>query len=651
MPPLRADEYWQRLKIDLNIIDIGRVGELLDQGRLEEARDHFISCARAAWQYRWLSVRHFTLKRLGEALDAERFPELRGIADALMAEAPGAAKQFLDHLRQRRKPDCSSYIHSPSAPAADFDPEAAASFALWQAWAATRDERFKHHLARRIAQYLDPLHVISWHETFSSWGMLVMSTVHHGGIDDETLCKLILFGLDHAEQCNVTSHLSEPPQPSIGGNHLFAWLGGWLTATILFPEFRRSPALQFAAIARLDDELSKQVMPDGSMIEGAPGYQNCCIYGASVFLRMCAEQGIELPQTTRDAWEKMMRFCIGLVRPDGRLPMFGDSQDDRTYAAPMRKFYQIPELDWLTTEGKEGHPPSYTSKDFPCIGYYVQRTGWRRDDLWLCFDGGRFGQAHHHEDKLNFELDAYGRTMIVDAGVRSYSDHWFRTWSVLAQAHNVLLIDGVGQCRWRQDRDLWFSPIPLKNRWETGPEWDIAEADFTGPYEREIGPIVQRRRIVFHRTQPAFWWITDTLEGPGEHEVTELFHFAHDIETVTTLNDGVRTRLPGGPDLAILCLFSGEPLGKEQRKAKVEMLRGEQDPPRGWVSPKLHEVAPAWEVHFTGRARLPLRRDFILLPWRTALPEELSARLSLSGAPRVDLTVGAERHSVQLPLA
>jgi hypothetical protein len=31
-------------------------------------------------------------------------------------------------------------------------------------------------------------------------------------------------------------------------------------------------------------------MPDGSMIEGAPGYHNCCLYIASEILRLMQEQ-------------------------------------------------------------------------------------------------------------------------------------------------------------------------------------------------------------------------------------------------------------------------------------------------------------------------------------------------------------------------
>ncbi|MHB0939843.1 MAG: heparinase II/III family protein [Armatimonadota bacterium] len=610
MATKQLDEYWRIAPVYIAGID--RVGYLHERGRVMEARDHFISSARAVWTWRWTSVRDYRLCRLGEALDIERYPELAEIAAALRTEEPGAAGRFLEYLRGRAAPDADFFTLPPDA---SLDPSGNHRVSqVWQGWAGTGDARFKAALDERIAEFLHPERVISWHETNWPWAQLVCSALCYGGVDDETLCRLILFGLYHAEQCNTVVHLSDPPQTSIGGNHLFNFMMGWLSFAVLFPEFRRTPALLRAVVSRLDDELSLQVTPDGAMIEGAPGYHNCCLYGARKFLDLCTHYGVELPDTTMVAWRKMLDLAVALQKPDGRAPMFGDSQDDDTahYVGSLKDYFPSPAVRWTATRGEEGQPPAYTSIALKNIGYYVMRDSWEPDALYLCLDGGRFGQSHHHEDKLNFELSAYGRPFIVDPGVHSYSDHWFRGWSVLSQAHNTLDIDGVGQCRWRQDRNLWYSHTPLDNRWETSAAWDIVEATFDGPYEREIGPIIQTRRIVFHRGEPGFWWITDFIDGPGTHEVTEFFHFAHDLDVVP-LENGARTSNPGA-NLALLCLTEG---------VETHCYRGEEDPRRGWVSPKLNTVEPAWEVHFTGQSQLPLRRDFLLLPWQAGIPEDV----------------------------
>lgn len=631
---------------------IDRVDDLVKQGRTEDARDHLISTAKAVWQYRWPTKREYTLRRLGESLDGELFPDLAPIAVDLANERPTAAARFLDYLRQRKTPELKSFVGKPGAPPKGFNPEGQYSCVLWSAAMATGDPAIKAALGRRIAEYLDPHIVITWHETAGNYPQLVMSALYHGGIDDVTLCKLILFGLDHAEQCNDTSHLAIPSQTSIGGNHLFAWIAAWLKFTILFPEFRRTPVLQTAALARLDDEVSKQVMPDGSMIEGCPGYQNCCLYGASEFLMLCAQYNLPLPDRVRLAWERMLRFNIGLMRPDFCVPFLGDSHDEfiPDYVWQMKKFYSFPELDWTMSQGKEGQPPAFTSVAMPSIGYYVLRSGWGRDDLYLCFDGGRYGQGHQHEDKLHFELWAHGRMFLVDPGDYGYNDHWMRQWIVLAQAHNTVLVDDAGQCRWREDRDKWYSPVPLENPWKTGPEWDMVEADFAGPYERDIGAVKVRRRAVFHKTEPAFYWVTDWIEGTGEHEVTELFHFAHDIATVEEIPGGVATRIPDGPNLAVLHMQIASSVNA-QPKLSVRRYRGEHNPTRGWVSPQLYKVEPAWEVHFTGKGDLPLRRDFLLFPSKQPLAENISATLDLSGGTAaIDLRLGAKIYHMTSPV-
>ena len=55
--------------IDVHISGIQHVGDLLAQGRTEDARDLWISCARAVWQNRWQSGRRYSLRRLGESLE------------------------------------------------------------------------------------------------------------------------------------------------------------------------------------------------------------------------------------------------------------------------------------------------------------------------------------------------------------------------------------------------------------------------------------------------------------------------------------------------------------------------------------------------------------------------------------------------------
>ena len=63
---------------------------------------------------------------------------------------------------------------------------------------------------------------------------------------------------------------------------------------------------------------------------------------------------------------------------------------------------------------------------------------------------------------------------------------------------------------------------------------------------------------------------------------------------------------------------------------------------------RLGAVEPAWEVHVTGRGALPLRRDFLLLPWRTEVTEA-TATFDLAER-RVELQVNGMTKELVLPV-
>lgn len=640
-----------RRLLPIQISGVQHADVLLAQNREVDATNHVIAAARARWVWRWTTQRPRTLKALAVALDVERFPQLKPVVELLRSGKDEGAAAFVDYLRHRTAPDMSPDIIEPPT-AEEYTAKrqrARWCFDLWRGAMATGDAAMRKQLDSTIATMLDPVVVPSWHETNYPWVKLLFSATHHGGVDDRTLCMLALLGLDYAEHSNVVSHLHEPAQPSIGGNHLLYHILSSLTMMLALPEFKRSPVLVDAMLQRLDDEMSKQVMPDGCMIEGSPGYQNCCLNLLGNLLGVCRQHSIEVHPRVRVAIDKMIRCSIGWMKPDGRTPMFGDSQDDvlADVAWPIGPHFDMPELNWALSKGKEGTPPAQTSMAFPCIGYYAMRTGWDAHDLCMVFDGGRMGQAHSHEDMLSFELNAFGQPFIIDPGVYGYDQHWFREWSVLSQAHNTILVDGIGQCRWRQDRELWYSHEPLDNPWHSDAKWDTVAATFDGPWEHTLKDAKAQRRIAFFKGEgdaPAFWWMTDRFTGSGEHDVAQHFHFAVDVD-VKAIEGGVLATGANGQSMALLCIGRRS---EDQSAAlpTVTLHRGEESPRAGWVSPRIGQVEPAWEVHFTATCMQSDQRDFLLIPSRepfTALP-----RATHEG-DRITLTIGDKQWTLDRP--
>jgi hypothetical protein len=74
-------------------------------------------------------------------------------------------------------------------------------------------------------------------------------------------------------------------------------------------------------------------------------------------------------------------------------------------------------------------------------GLYYFRTGWpdgaASDDLMFSFYSGEFRGGHAQEDQNQFTLTAYGERLVIDHGAGSTAKQ--------SEAHNLVLIDGMGQ--------------------------------------------------------------------------------------------------------------------------------------------------------------------------------------------------------------
>ena len=185
----------------------------------------------------------------------------------------------------------------------------------------------------------------------------------------------------------------------------------------------------------------------------------------------------------------MGRFPIKISLPDGSLPAFGDhsqttgSRSYRNHAAAVARLTRDEdEILWYATEGKEGRKPAYDSVALDWAGYYVMRTGWEKDDLYMAIKAGPFGAAHQNEDKLSFELAAYGERFLVDPGMYIYdSANPWRKYFVSSLAHNTVVVDGLTQYR-RDERDQWVATEPNDAIWISEPDYDYFSGYYNSGY-------------------------------------------------------------------------------------------------------------------------------------------------------------------------
>jgi hypothetical protein len=239
------------------------------------------------------------------------------------------------------------------------------------------------------------------------------------------------------------------------------------------------------------------------------------------------------------------------------------------------------------------------------------RSGWEPDAIWALFDGGPFGFAHQHEDKLNLLIHAYGRSLLTEGGDYAYDDSEMRRYVLSTRAHNTIRVDGQDQQRRLsydyRDPDLLTRPADA--RWETAPHADRVEAEYRdgyGPdatvaamraqkaafiehvYDDGHGPVpdrtvTHRRRVIFCKDGfpsagilPFFLvidWLLPTDDAP--HDYQALWHLDGGASEVRGLR--ARTVEPDAANLTIVAAAMPD--------LALELVLGQTEPEwQGWRS-------------------------------------------------------------------
>jgi hypothetical protein len=420
---------------------------------------------------------------------------------------------------------------------------------------------------------------------------------------------------------------------------------GLATAALFSPELRHADAYLRVALRRLKWINSFAYYDDGFQFELTHGYHVFPTSSMFAVVRAAEARGVGLPTDFVDLVEKAHEMYLFAVQPNHLLPMFNDCNPNPTAPAPFLKAaaesFDRDDLLWGATHGKEGQAPDHTSHAWPSAGYYVMRDKWDENGQYLCFDGAAWGASHQHEDKLNFVLYSHGRLLIGDPNIYSYArtelTHYFRS----SRAHNVVLVDGLGQAR-RFRPESRLSTLG-RNEWVSRDGFDFVSSEYlegfvADPYDEtdqslRVDHSLKQRRAIFYvkpfdsaqdrpfssaQDRPGYWILCDLVRGEDQepHTLEQIFHLAPIYEPgapepikageVSVSPAEILTQDKGLANLAIL------PVDVDGLEARAQ--KGETSPAVGWYG-VLGEF-PAWDVTLECRKTLPARMDVVLFSMR-----------------------------------
>ena len=337
-----------------------------------------------------------------------------------------------------------------------------------------------------------------------------------------------------------------------------------------------------------------------------------------------------LPTDIETAIRRMVEFEVAATRPDGQLPLFGDSSQTDSYArfSALRAGRALFPLDGAGADSAEadeaelwrlarievadrspGHAAD-ASRAFPSGGYYLMRSGATANEaMYCCIDCGPFGltaDPHHgHADALSFELFAFEQPWLVDSGVYSTHAPWeWRRYFRGTRSHNTVSVDGEDQTVLLDSRRVLRQAESRCHRWRAGAAIDHFDGGHDG-YSRLQAPAHHRRLVWFVKGE--YWLIVDVITGTGQHDLEVLFHAPEDVAVEPRPGAPIAHFRAGSSRSLLLTYAASCPV-------TAAVAKGSTSPIQGWRSNHSGEKHEAATLVLGSRSALPAMSATAIFP-------------------------------------
>lgn len=250
--------------------------------------------------------------------------------------------------------------------------------------------------------------------------------------------------LETANEFVEFKRYSEPLGEIRDPNLPLSYTGGW----------------QAVGLKRMMHKLSDAVNPDGSGHDVPVGYLNTAFgtwYAPYYFIEssLGKEVGLSLDDDTKQLIENIAEFAVDMSNPLGEVWQHGD--DGNFYGDPQKKISNIltyvktilgeTELTkWYKSDHTDGTAPDHTSAVYDIPSQAVLRQSWDKYAVAAHFNSDAGYHSHGHMDDLTLNVAAYGKYLLVDGNIGSYTtDKGAYNWQRSTRGHNTIEINDASQ--------------------------------------------------------------------------------------------------------------------------------------------------------------------------------------------------------------
>ena len=343
-------------------------------------------------------------------------------------------------------------------------------------------------------------------------------------------------------------------------NHRTLELYSIFLAAVIFPEFKGADEWLEFSNTELLKNMQSDLLSDGVQCELSTDYHHIVLRNYLNVRKLAALNNIPMPAEMDSLIKMALEFSLYMHKPDGFIPSLsdGDTADFSYLLQQGHELFGDEQMLFVATKGQQGKAPAHRSKAFDTSGYYILRSGWGEtepyeDERYFVFDCGALGAGNHgHLDCLNFEMAAYGQSLIVDPGRYTYDESGETNWRALFRGtsfHNIVLVDGRNQTRYE------FHKRKFKIKGEA-PQHELKSFissegfDFLHGIARSHEyPVTHERKIFFAAGE--YWIVTDLLLAEEPHEYDLLFHLSDKAFNAVSVTAKQNTLLIDSPNLII----------------------------------------------------------------------------------------------------
>jgi len=507
---------------------------------------------------------------------------------------------------------------------------------LGRAYQYTKDERYAYKFRELLLDWIEKNSnkgdQKNWESVFEVafrintwiWGYYYF---YHSNVFDKKTCLAFFQGLlKHAY------HLDRHLEIHAKNNHLLLEAKSMVMMGVLFPEFKKAKKWRHRGLKIIYNQIREQVCSDGVHAERATHYHRVITGELLELFVLLKNNNFSIPSDIYKKFYRMVEFELWINKPDGSVPLLGDSAIDDTHLrfssasggpiflnrADLKSVLPSPVENIIWLLGHErikdflklpSAASGFESRAFPEGGYFIMRTEHRPNTPFLVFDCGPFGHKpapnHGHSDALSFEMYAYGQTMLVDPGV--YSTHLEENWRNYfrsTHAHNTVVVDDKNQSDLIGTHRVYRPAQVSLIQWFSDKSFDFVDGLHDG-YKRLSDPVTHRRQIFF--VKPEYWILIDVLNGRAEHLYDQYFHFLPGTKVHINANNGIlRTHNHFKSELMVIPLNTDD--------LQFDIIEGQTSPIQGWVSHFSGEKLPAPVLRYQKKAVAPIQFCTVLYP-------------------------------------